>query len=138
MVVFDLHKCGYGPRFSDVTPYLGLPDWSGSTAAFLETTGLETTGLDTTGKDPLSLRDSLTQHYLTELARFGGPTVSVQTFREETALLSWAHKVSVLPWLVERQSPRVQEVLDFLCQHEPGGYPCGYGRTRILPMRAGG
>lgn len=109
MVVFDLHKNNLGPRFADVAPYLGLPDWS-DRAAFL----------DNAQKDALSRRASLSQHYLDEYARFGGPTVTLETFREETTLLSWAHKVSALFWLVEqKQQSRIREILDFLYGQTP-------------------
>jgi hypothetical protein len=106
MVVFDLHKNALGPRFADAAPYLALPDWSDS-AAFL----------DRAENGPVSRRERLTQHYLDEYARFGGPTVSPLTFRQETAALSWSHKVAALSWLAEqKQQTRIREVLDFLRQ----------------------
>jgi hypothetical protein len=54
---------------------------------------------------------------LDEYARFGGPTVSPQTFREETTALSWSHKVAALSWLAEQKhQTHIREVLDFLHQ----------------------
>ena len=104
MVVFDLHKNALGPRFGDVAPYLALPDWSDSVEF-----------LDGAEHGTVSRRERLTQHYLDEYARFGGPTVSPLTFGEETAALTWSHKVSALPWLVEqRLQTRIREVLEFL------------------------
>ena len=106
LVVFDLHKNALGPRFADVAPYLALPDWSDS-AAFLD--GAE--------NGTVSRRERLTRHYLDEYARFGGPAVSLRTFREESAALSWSHKVAALPWLAkEKQQARIREVLDCLRQ----------------------
>jgi hypothetical protein len=106
LVVFDLHKNALGPRFADVAPYLALPDWSDS-AAFLD-------GPDT-GR--VSCREWLTSCYRYEYARFGGPTVSPRTFREETTALSWAHKVAALSWLAEqKQQTRIRQVLDYLRQ----------------------
>jgi aminoglycoside phosphotransferase (APT) family kinase protein len=99
MVVFDLHKNTCGPRFADVGPYLGLPDWSDH-AAFLSERGR---------------RDAFTRHYLGEYARFSGQNVTPETFRQETTLLSWAHKVAILWWLSEqKQDTRIQEVIAFL------------------------
>ena len=106
LVVFDLHKNSLGPRFADAAPYLGLLDWSGR-RAFLDGP------IDVTP----SLREILTQHYLNECARFGGAQVSIEAFRAETTALFWAHKISVLLWLVERkQEESVREVLNFLSQ----------------------
>jgi hypothetical protein len=106
MVVFDLHKNAQGPRFADVAPYLALPDWSDS-AAFL----------DRAENGTVSRRERLAQHYLDEYARFGGPTVSPLTFREEAAALSWSHKITASSWLAEqKQETRIREVLDFLHQ----------------------
>ncbi len=107
MVVFDLHKNARGPRFADVAPYLGVPDWSDS-APFL------------VGGDAgmANRRERLSQHYLEQYARFGGPVVSLQTLREETAALSWAHKLAALACLADRQQQaRVDEVLTFLRGH---------------------
>ncbi len=104
IVVFDLHKNSLGPRFADVSPYLSVPDWSGH-KAFLDNSERET---DTR-------REALTRHYLEEYARFGGTPASAETFRAETAALSWAHKVSVLLWLAERKEEgAVRETLQFL------------------------
>ena len=104
MVVFDLHKNALGPRFADVAPYLASPDWSNSRAF-----------LDERGSGLLSRREALSRHYLAEYARFGGPKVSVETFREETAALFWMHKVSALGFLAEQnQQERIQETLDAL------------------------
>jgi Ser/Thr protein kinase RdoA (MazF antagonist) len=103
MVVFDVHKNALGPRFADVAPYLGLPDWS-SRAAFLD-------AADGAGS---SRREALTQHYLAEYARFGGETVSVANFLEEARALFWTHKVSNLWWLRENKEARVDEMLHFL------------------------
>lgn len=104
MVVFDLHKNALGPRFADMAPYLASLDWSNSSAF-----------LDDVGNGTGSRRESLTRHYLDEYARFGGPTVSPATFREEIASLFWMHKVSALGWLIEQnQSGRVRETLDAL------------------------
>src|SRR5262249_23195086 len=101
LVVFDLHKNALGPRFADAAPHLGLPDWSDN-AAFL----------DGAADGGVSRRERLIQHYLDEYARFGGPTVSPETFREETAALSWWHKVACLSWLAnEKKQPRIREVL---------------------------
>jgi aminoglycoside/choline kinase family phosphotransferase len=111
MVVFDLHKNALGPRFADAAPYLGLPDWS-NTAVYL----------DRPQDGSPSLRDRLTRHYLDEYARFGGPSVPLQTFREETTDLSWSHKVAALSWLAEqKQDERIREVLDFLRQAPHSG-----------------
>jgi len=109
MVVFDLHKNALGPRFADVAPYLALPDWSDSRAF-----------LDGLSDDGSSRRESLTRHYLDEYARFGGPSVSVKTFREETTTLFWMHKISVLGWMAQQnQRGRIREILDALGQtHE--------------------
>ena len=49
MVVFDVHKNALGPRFADVAPYLGLPDWS-NTAVYLDQLPTR--------------REALTKHYL--------------------------------------------------------------------------
>jgi Ser/Thr protein kinase RdoA (MazF antagonist) len=99
MVVFDIHKNTLGPRFADVGAYLGLPDWSDH-AAFL---------------DAENRRQSLTQHYLDEYARFSGQCISLGTFRQETTLLSWAHKFAILWWLSEQQqNARMREILDYL------------------------
>jgi aminoglycoside phosphotransferase (APT) family kinase protein len=104
MVVFDLHKNARGPRFADVAPYLGLPDWSDSSLY-----------LDHREDGVGSRRERLAQHYLSEYARFGGPVVSPQTFWDETAALSWSHKVAALPWLAEQKlHARIREVLEFL------------------------
>jgi hypothetical protein len=104
MVIFDLQKLAIGPRFADVAPYLGLPDWS-PTAAFLD--AMET--------GSVSHRERLTRYYLDEYARLGGETVAPETFRDEARALFWAHKVSTLPWMVEgNHQVRIQEVLDFL------------------------
>jgi hypothetical protein len=106
MLVFDLHKNARGPRFADAAVYLALPDWSDS-AAFL----------DHVEHGTVSRRQRLIQHYLDEVARFGGPTVPPLTFHEETAALSWSHKVATLPWLADqKQQTRIREVLDFLRQ----------------------
>lgn len=106
MVVFDLHKNSVGPRFADAAPYLGLPDWSG-----------RKNFLDNSEQETETRRETLTRHYLTEYARLGGEQVSVEVFRAETAALFWAHKVSVLYWLAERnQDEARQEVLRFLRQ----------------------
>lgn len=106
MVVFDLHKNSVGPRFADVALYLGLPDWSGRKAF-----------LDGSADVIPTRRETLTQHYLEEYARFGGAQVSTEVFRTETTALFWAHKVSVLYWLAERnQDEAMQEVLKFLRQ----------------------
>jgi hypothetical protein len=106
MLVFDLHKNAWGPRFADVAPYLGVPDWS-DRAAFLDSAEA---GIG-------SRRERLSRHYLQEYARFGGPVVTLQTFREETSALSRAHKVSALSRLADRQQrERVDEALDFLRQ----------------------
>jgi hypothetical protein len=100
MVVFDLHKNARGPRFADVAPYLAVPDWSDNTG-FLD--------------GPERRREWLSRHYLDEYARFGGTRVSLATFRQETTALFWAHKISVLRWLVERDSQaRIRQVLDLL------------------------
>jgi hypothetical protein len=100
MVVFDLHKNAWGPRFADVAPYLAVPDWSDDTK-FLD--------------GPERRRESLSRHYLDAYARFGGNRVSLATFRQETTALFWAHKISVLLWLVERDCPdRIQQILDLL------------------------
>lgn len=111
MVVFDLHKNALGPRFADVAPYLASPDWSNG-RAFLD-------GLSS--DDGISRRESLTRHYLDEYARFGGPSVSMKTFREEITALFWMHKVSVLGWMAQQdQRERVRETLNALGQtHEP-------------------
>jgi Phosphotransferase enzyme family len=110
MVILDLQKLAFGPRFADVAPYLGLPDWS-ATAAFLNATE--------TGS--VSHREILTRYYLDEYARFGGGTVAMETFQKEARALFWAHKVSTLYWLRENnQQARVREVLDFL-RHAPLG-----------------
>lgn len=104
MVVFDLHKNALGPRFADVAPYLALPDWSNRTAF-----------LDSAETGAAGRRETLSQHYLNEYARFGGPTVSLQTFREESAALSWAHKISAMAWLAgQNQQARLREVVEFL------------------------
>jgi len=109
MVVFDLHKNALGPRFADVAFYLALPDWSDN-AAFL----------DDLSDDGASRRESLTRHYLDEYARFGGPSVPMETFREEATALFWMHKVSILSWMVEQdQRERVRETLDALDQIRP-------------------
>ncbi len=106
IVVFDLHKNALGPRFADVAPYLASPDWSDSKAF-----------LDGLGSGAVSRREALTRHYLEEYARFGGPMVSLATFREETAALFWMHKVSALWWLIEQNhQDRVRETLDALRQ----------------------
>jgi hypothetical protein len=105
MVVFDVHKNAWGPRFADVAPYLGLPDWSDRVAF-----------LDAAEAAVCSRREALTRHYLEEYARFGGETVPVETFREEAGALFWAHKVSNLGWLRERTEARAQEVVEFLRQ----------------------
>lgn len=106
MVVFDLHKNALGPRFADVAPYLASPDWSDSSAF-----------LDDLSDDGTSRRESLTRHYLDEYARFGGPAVSLATFREETTALFWMHKVSILGWMAEQnQWEHVREILDALGQ----------------------
>ena len=106
IVVFDLHKNSLGPRFADVSPYLGVPDWSGRKAF-----------LDNSEQEACTRREMLTRHYLTEYARFGGEEVSLGTFQAETAALFWVHKISVLWWLVERkQEKSVQETLQFLRQ----------------------
>jgi beta-glucanase (GH16 family) len=100
MVVFDLHKNARGPRFADVAPYLAVPDWSDNTK-FLD--------------GPERRRERLSRHYLDEYARFGGTTVSLDTFRQETTALFLAHKISVLSWLAERNCrERIRQVLDFL------------------------
>ena len=100
MVVFDVHKNALAPRFADVAPYLGLPDWS-NTAAFLN-------------QSP-SLREVLIHHYLQEYAHFGGGSVSLETFYEETSLLFWAHKVAILYWMAEQQdTERIGQVLSYL------------------------
>ena len=106
MVVFDLHKNALGPRFADVAPYLASPDWSDNPAF-----------LDGRGAGTVSRREALTRHYLEEYARFGGPVVSPETFREETTALFWMHKVSVLRWLIEQnQWDHIRETLDALAR----------------------
>jgi hypothetical protein len=115
MVVFDIHKNTLGPRFADVGPYLGLPDWS-EHAPFL---------------DAEDRRQSLTQHYLDEYTRFSGKRISLETFRQETTLLSWAHKFAILWWLAEQKhEDRIQQVIGFLRQfgetalHHGAEIPC--------------
>lgn len=104
LVVFDLHKNALGPRFADVAPYLASPDWSDS-GVFL----------DDKGSGVISRREVLSRHYLDEYARFGGPSVSLATFREETSALFWMHKVSALWFLIEQnQRERIHETLDAL------------------------
>ena len=106
MVLFDLHKIAPGPRFADVAPYLASPDWSGSR-----------TFLNGGSAGTVSRREALIHHYLEEYARFGGPIVSPETFREETTALFWMHKVSILGWLIEQnQWDRVRETLDALAR----------------------
>ena len=106
MVVFDLHKNSLGPRFADVSPYLGVPDWSGRKAF-----------LDNSEQGTETRREALTRRYLKEYARLGGAEVSLETFQAESTVLFWAHKVSVLGWLVERKREEaVQAVLKFLEQ----------------------
>ena len=108
MVVFDLHKNSFGPRFADVVPYLALPDWSGH-KAFLDA-----------AENGITQRERLTQHYLNQHARFGGEVASPETFRNETSALFWAHKVTALRWLAERkQDAAVPEVLKFLASFGP-------------------
>ena len=105
MVVFDVHKNALAPRFADVAPYLGWPDWS-NTATFLH-------------QSP-SLREVLIRHYLHEYAHFGGGSVSLETFYEETTLLFWAHKVAILYWMVEQQeTERIGQVLNYLRTYTP-------------------
>jgi hypothetical protein len=106
MVVFDLHKNALGPRFSDVAPYLCLPDWS-DPAGFLEES-----------HNGVTRRDLLIRHYLAEFARIGGPVVSPAAFRQEAADLFWAHQVTALPWLTEGEYPaaRIGNVIDRLHQ----------------------
>lgn len=104
MVVFDLHKNALGPRFADVAPYLASPDWSNGSAF-----------LDKVGSGLISRREALSHHYLDEYARFGGPRVSLEVFREETAALFWMHKVSALWFLIEQnQQERIHETLNAL------------------------
>jgi hypothetical protein len=105
MVVFDIHKNARGPRFADVAPYLGSPDWSDRVAF-----------LDSAADDGGSRREALTRHYLEEYSRFGGDMLPVETFLEEARALFWAHKVSNLGWLRENTEARVQEVVEFLRQ----------------------
>jgi hypothetical protein len=110
IVVFDLHKNACGPRFADVAPYLAMPDWSNE-AGFLD--GSE----DGAG----SRRRSLIEHYLDEYARAGGPLVPPEVFQVETSALAWAHRVSVISWLVQAgHSDRVREVLHYLRKHRVG------------------
>ena len=110
-VAFDLHKNALGPRFADVSPYLAFPYWSDSSAF-----------LDDKGKNGVSRREALIRHFLDEYARFGGPTVSPEIFRAETAALFWMHKVSTLGYLREQnQQERIRETLHALGQpHEAG------------------
>ena len=104
MVVFDLHKNAYGPRFADVAPFLAMPDWS-IDAAFL----------DGSEDGVRSRREVLIEHYLKEYAHAGGPVVAPEVFRTEVSALAWAHRVSVLSWLAQfGQGDRVREVLDYL------------------------
>jgi len=100
LVVFDVHKNTLGPRFADVAPFLGLPDWS-HTAAFMD--------------QAPARREALIHHYLQEYARSGGGNVSLATFYEEAALLFWAHKVAILNWMAEQQdTERIEQVLHYL------------------------
>lgn len=99
-VVFDLHKVAIGARFADVACYLGEPDWSP-----------HRDWLGSNGR-----RDRFLRHYLSEYAAAGGPAVSPEQFRAETALLSWAHKAAVLDWLPTHpaNAPHVPELLALL------------------------
>jgi hypothetical protein len=108
LVVLDLQKMARGPRFVDLAPYLGEPDWSDHGAFLDEEAGGQ--------------RQSLIQHYLGEFARYGGPAVSLATCRAEMAALSRVHKISVLGWLVEEGRQKwADRVLAFL--REPDGLP---------------
>lgn len=113
MVVFDLQKNCFGPRFADAAFYLGLPDWSGRTA-FLDHSDLDRSDGEA------ACRDRLIRHYLEEYARCGGAEVAPETFRAETSALSWAHKAASLWWLVEsKHDAQVQTVLRFLASSAP-------------------
>ena len=106
MVVFDLHKNSLGPRFADVAPYLSVPNWSAHKAF-----------LDDSGSGTRTRREVLTRYYLEEYARFGGASVPPETFHAEVSALFWAHKVTSLWWLAERnQEAAMQEVIGFLRQ----------------------
>ncbi len=108
MVVFDLQKNCFGPRFADAALYLGLPDWSGHNS-FLEA-----------AEDGTTRRERLIRHYLEEYARFGGTEVAPEIFQAETSALSWAHKAASLWWLAEsKRDAQVQEVLGFLASSAP-------------------
>lgn len=100
LVVFDIHKNTLGPRFSDVAPFLGLPDWS-NTAPFMDQSS--------------TFRETLIRHYLHEYALAGGEAVSLATFYAEATLLFWAHKVAILWWMAEQQdTERIEQALDYL------------------------
>ena len=88
MVVFDLQKNAWGPRFADVAPYLAMPDWSRD-AAFLD---------DSEG-GARSRREVLIEHYLDEYTSAGGLVVTPEIFCTEASALAWAHRVTVLSWL---------------------------------------
>jgi hypothetical protein len=104
LVVFDLHKNALGPRFADVAPYLGLPDWSNRVAF-----------LDADPDGTMSRRERLVRHYLSEYAQFGGSAVSLQDFHAETTALFRAHKVAALGWYVEQKRwTCLRAILDFL------------------------
>jgi len=106
LVVFDLHKNALGPRFADVASYLGTPDWT-KRAPFL----------DTPINGGTTRRDLLIQHFLHEYALFGGDSITPETFRAETSVLLWAHKIKSLSLLHERQQyPQIHTVLEY-CQH---------------------
>lgn len=110
MVVFDLHKNACGPRFADVAPYLAVPDWSND-AAFL----------DGSEGGTRSRRETLIEHYLDEYARAGGSLVLPEVFQAEASALAWAHRVSVISWLVQAGAPeRVEGVLEYLRGHGAG------------------
>lgn len=65
--------------------------------------------------------EALTQYYLDEYALFGGGRVLPETFCDEVSALFWAHKVTVLPWLAEReQQARIEQVLNFLTHRKDG------------------
>ena len=106
MVVFDIHKNALGPRFHDAARYFGNPSWQGMPSGLRKV------------EDARSL---LTQHYLEDFARYGGPQVTLETFQQEVNLLAWASQIEAIYWMRDRAfensegipapEPRVRDLL---------------------------
>ena len=80
---FDVHSMGLAPRFSDVVPYLAIPE------------GVHTLR----GSPSWEPRAGYAAHYARGLARHGGPEVSAQTVLDECRTL-WEAQAFSQEWLL--------------------------------------